>query len=51
MSGHRVADIVAVDASLQRAVDRCYETIKKIYCLSSYYRTDIGASLWPPGEE
>ena len=51
MSGHRVADIVAVDSSLQHAVDRCYENIKKIYCLSSYYRTDIGASLWPPGEE
>jgi len=51
MSGHRVADIVAVGDSMDHAVSLAYENIQKIYCLSSYYRLDIGESLWPPGEE
>ena len=51
MSGHRIADIVAVGNSLDTAVARAYQNIKKIYCLSSYYRTDVGASMWPPGQE
>lgn len=51
MSGHRVADIVAVADSMDAALAKAYENIKKIYCLSSYYRLDIGKSLWPPGEE
>ena len=51
MSGHRVADIIAVADSMEAAVARAYENIRKIYCLSSYYRLDIGKSLWPPGEE
>jgi len=51
MSGHRIADVVAVAASMQKAISLAYENIKKIYCSSSYYRTDIGDSMWPPGEE
>ncbi len=51
MSGHRIADVVAVADAMDKAVSLAYENIKKIYCLSSYYRTDIGASMWPPGEE
>lgn len=51
MSGHRVADVVAVSASMESAIKKAYENIKKIYCLSSYYRLDIGQSMWPPGEE
>lgn len=51
MSGHRVADVVAVGDTMQGAIQQAYENIKKIYCLSSYYRLDIGASMWPPGEE
>ena len=51
MSGHRVADIIAVDETMPKAIDRAYETIRMIYCLSSYYRMDIGQSMWPPGEE
>ncbi|MBN1560646.1 phosphoribosylamine--glycine ligase [candidate division KSB1 bacterium] len=51
MSGHRVADVVAVAESLPTAIAKAYENIKKIICLSSYYRLDIGDSLWPPGEE
>ncbi|MDZ7316932.1 MAG: phosphoribosylamine--glycine ligase [candidate division KSB1 bacterium] len=51
MSGHRVADVVAVGPSMEAAIAKAYENIRKIYCLSSYYRLDIGKSLWPPGEE
>jgi phosphoribosylamine-glycine ligase len=51
MTGHRIADIVAVSDSLQKAIALAYENIRKLKCLSSYYRTDIGLSLWPPGKD
>ncbi len=51
MSGHRIADIVGIGNSLDVAVAKAYQNIKKIYCLSSYYRTDVGQSMWPPGQE
>jgi phosphoribosylamine-glycine ligase len=50
-TGHRIADVVAVRATLANAIETAYENIRKIRCLSSYYRTDIGGSLWPPGNE
>ena len=51
MTGHRIADVVAISDTLDKAIAKAYENIKKIRCLSSYYRTDIGESLWPPGSE
>lgn len=51
MTGHRIADVVAVSSSLENAIARAYENIRKLKCLSGYYRTDVGKSLWPPGEE
>lgn len=51
MTGHRIADVIATATSMQGAIDLAYENIRKIECLSSYYRLDIGQSLWPPGEE
>jgi phosphoribosylamine--glycine ligase len=51
LDGHRIADVVAHGRSLVEAIETAYENIKKISCLSSYYRLDIGKSLWPPGEE
>jgi phosphoribosylamine---glycine ligase len=51
MSGHRVADVIAVGDSMDGAIAKAYENIRKIYCLSSYFRLDIGKSMWPPGEE
>ncbi|MGH7453974.1 MAG: phosphoribosylamine--glycine ligase, partial [bacterium] len=51
MTGHRIADIVAVSNSLEKSISLTYENIRKLNCLSSYYRTDIGMSLWPPGKE
>jgi len=43
--------VCAVAATLPDAIARAYENIRRIRCLGSYYRTDVGASLWPPGEE
>lgn len=51
MDGHRIADVVALDEKLEKAIERAYANISRISCLSSYYRTDIGRSLWPPGED
>ncbi|NOZ56554.1 MAG: phosphoribosylamine--glycine ligase, partial [Calditrichaeota bacterium] len=50
-TGHRIADVVAVADTLEKALARAYDNIRKIRCLSSYYRLDIGQSLWPPGNE
>ncbi|MFQ5631132.1 MAG: phosphoribosylglycinamide synthetase C domain-containing protein, partial [bacterium] len=49
MTGHRLADVVAFGRTLDEAISSAYKNIKKIHCVSSYYRTDIGQSLWPPG--
>ncbi|HEV2395061.1 MAG TPA: phosphoribosylglycinamide synthetase C domain-containing protein [Verrucomicrobiae bacterium] len=48
-TGHRIGDVVAYGASLKDAIGRAYQNIIKIRSLSSYYRPDIGRSLWPPG--
>jgi phosphoribosylamine-glycine ligase len=49
MTGHRICDVVAVDKSLPAAIAKVFANIGKIRCLGSYYRTDVGDSLWPPG--
>lgn len=51
MTGHRIADIIGYGDTLEGAIQNAYSNIKKIYCVGSYYRTDIGDSLWPPGNE
>lgn len=51
MTGHRLADVVAFGQTLEEAIAAAYRNIKKIRCVSSYHRTDIGQSLWPPGSE
>ncbi len=50
-TGHRIADIIALGETLEKTIDIAYKNIKKIKCVNSYYRTDIGNSLWPPGNE
>jgi phosphoribosylamine-glycine ligase len=50
-TGHRLADVIALGASLDEAIDRAYDNIRKIRSLGSYFRPDIGRSLWPPGSE
>jgi phosphoribosylamine-glycine ligase len=49
MTGHRIADIAAVAPTMEKAIAKAYRNISKLRCLGSYYRTDVGASLWPPG--
>jgi len=48
-TGHRIADVVAFDSTLESAIGKAYQNIRKIRSLGSYYRPDIGQSLWPPG--
>jgi phosphoribosylamine-glycine ligase len=48
-TGHRIADIVSTHRTLKGAIQRSYENVRRISCLSSYHRLDIGQSLWPPG--
>jgi phosphoribosylamine-glycine ligase len=48
-TGHRIADIVAFGETLEDAVSKAYVNIRKIRSLGSYYRPDVGQSLWPPG--
>lgn len=50
-TGQRIADVIALAPTLEGAITRAYENIRKIRVLSSYYRQDIGQSLWPPGSE
>jgi phosphoribosylamine-glycine ligase len=48
-TGQRIADVIALSGTLEGAIARAYENMRKIRVLSSYYREDIGRSLWPPG--
>jgi phosphoribosylamine---glycine ligase len=48
-TGQRIADIIALEPTLDAAIARAYANIARIRVLGSYYRTDIGRSLWPPG--
>ena len=48
-TGQRVADVIALASELDAAIARAYANIRKIRVVGSYYRTDIGQSLWPPG--
>jgi phosphoribosylamine--glycine ligase len=49
--GHRYADCIAFAPTLEAAKAKATENIRKIRVLGSYYRTDIGETLWPPGTE
>lgn len=48
-TGHRIADVIALAPRLDTAIAKTYANIRKIRVLGSYFRTDIGQSLWPPG--
>jgi phosphoribosylamine-glycine ligase len=48
-TGHRIADVIALASKLDTAIAKAYTNIKKIRVVGSYFRTDIGQSLWPPG--
>ena len=48
-TGHRIADVIALAPTLKAAIARAYANIRKIRVVGSYFRTDVGQSLWPPG--
>jgi phosphoribosylamine---glycine ligase len=48
-SGHRIADVIALAPTLNAAIGKAYANIRKIRVVGSYFRTDVGQSLWPPG--
>lgn len=48
-TGHRIADVIALGPKLDGAIAKAYQNIRKIRVAGSYYRTDVGQSLWPPG--
>jgi phosphoribosylamine-glycine ligase len=50
-TGHRLADVVALGATLEEAVEQAYATVRCLRSPGSYYRTDIGRCLWPPGSD
>ncbi len=50
-TGHRIADVIALAPKLDAAIAKAYANIRKIRVIGSYFRTDIGQSLWPPGNE
>ncbi len=48
-TGHRIADVIALAPGLNAAMAKAYTNIRKLRVVGSYFRTDIGQSLWPPG--
>jgi phosphoribosylamine-glycine ligase len=48
-TGHRIADVVAFGQTLEAAIAKAYANIRKLRSLGSYFRPDVGQSLWPPG--
>jgi phosphoribosylamine--glycine ligase len=48
-TGHRIGDVVAFGSRLDAAIAKAYANIRKLRSLGSYYRIDVGQSLWPPG--
>lgn len=50
-TGHRLADVTALAYDLPDAISTAYANIRRIKSVGSYFRTDVGRSLWPPGNE
>ncbi len=50
-TGHRLCDVAALGTTLEESIATAYANIRGIRSLGSYYRTDVGQSLWPPGAE
>ena len=48
-TGHRIADVIALAPTLKAAIATAYANLRKIRVVGSYFRTDVGQSLWPPG--
>jgi phosphoribosylamine-glycine ligase len=49
-TGQRIADVIALAPTLKAAIAKAYSNIRKMRVVGSYFRTDVGQSLWPPGK-
>ena len=49
-TGQRIADVIALAPTLKAAIAKAYANIRRLRVVGSYYRTDVGQSLWPPGK-
>jgi phosphoribosylamine-glycine ligase len=49
-TGQRIADVIALAPKLEPAMTKAYANIRKLRVVGSYFRTDVGQSLWPPGK-
>ncbi|MBI2498060.1 MAG: phosphoribosylamine--glycine ligase [Opitutae bacterium] len=49
--GHRICDVIGFGKSLEDALSVTYRNIRRLRSPGSYFRTDVGRSLWPPGHE
>jgi hypothetical protein len=47
--GHRIADVNGLGKTVEDALQSAYQNIRKLHCLHSYFRTDVGQTLWPIG--
>ncbi len=50
-TGHRICDVASLAPTLDAAIAASYREIGQLHCLGSYYRRDVGRSLWPPGTD
>jgi phosphoribosylamine-glycine ligase len=48
-TGQRIADVIGIAPTLKAAIAKAYLNIRRLRVVGSYYRTDVGQSLWPPG--
>ena len=49
-TGQRIADVNALAPRLDAALAKAYRNIRRMRVVGSYFRTDVGQSLWPPGK-
>jgi len=47
--GHRICDVIGFGRSLEDALAVAYRNIRRLRSPGSYFRPDVGQSLWPPG--
>lgn len=50
-TGHRICDVIGFGQHLEDALAVAYRNIRRLRSPGSYFRPDVGQSLWPPGHE
>jgi phosphoribosylamine-glycine ligase len=49
--GHRICDVIGFGTHVEDAMAVAYRNIRRLRSPGSYFRPDVGQSLWPPGHE